>query len=155
MNDSPNPDAPLNLPLPAAPPHGRRRWVSLLLSLVIFASGIVIGAAGAAGFIRREILHVLRDPGAVPDRITQRLKTRLSLTDEQADKVQDILETRQRSLQAIRTRIQPEVVKQLRLAKEEVGDVLDDRQRERWEADFDRLRELWLPSMPARAGPPS
>jgi hypothetical protein len=120
-----------------------------MLGLVIFASGIVIGAAGAAVVIRREILHVLRDPGAVPARITKQLTRRLSLTAAQAGRVQDILEARQRSLRAIRVTIQPDILKQLLLAKAEVAAVLDEEQRERWEADFDRLSAIWIPPLPA------
>lgn len=154
MNASMNIDGPTNHPvsgsLPMAPTSGRRRWISLLLTLVIFVSGVLIGAAGAAGFIRREILHVLRDPAGAPARITQRLTRRLSLTDVQAGKIQGILEARQRSLQAVRATVQPEVMKQLLLAKTEVAGVLDEQQRQRWEADFDRLRELWIPPMPGK-----
>lgn len=154
MNDPANVDlatpAPVPGPLPVAPGRGRRRWVSLVLSVVIFVSGVLIGAAGAAGVIRREMLQALRDPSAVPARITQRLKRRLSLTDVQADEIQGILEARQRAVQAIRATVQPAVMHELLLAKTEVADVLDDEQRERWEADFDRLRDLWVPPLPAR-----
>lgn len=154
MNDSANVDRPTCQPLPGplsmAPASGRRRWISFLLTLVIFASGVLIGAAGAAGFIRREILQVLRDPAGAPARITQRLKRRLALTDAQTARVQGILESRQQSLQSIRATIQPEVMKELFLAKSEVAEVLDERQRERWEADFDRLRDLWVPPMPEK-----
>ena len=49
---------------------------------------------------------------------------------------------------AIRREFQPKVVDQLDQIRAEIGDVLNDSQRERWTKMFDDLRDHWLPPIP-------
>jgi hypothetical protein len=130
------------------PPPPRRRWGwTLLLLLAIFVSGLAIGAVGAVVYVRHQLLTAIHSPEVMPERLTQRLRRRLSLSDEQTAKVLAILQSRQRELQKIRARAQPEVEAQLNQVAEEIAAVLNPQQREKWLTGFRQMRELWMPPL--------
>lgn len=142
-------------PEPAAPParRPRRRWLWALLGLLVFALGAVLGAAGALLVVRARVLHALRQPDELPQRITGRLRRKLDLTDEQAEQVRAILERRYAELARIRRFAQPRVEAQLEWVRKEVADVLTPDQAARWRERFDRFRRVWIPPLPPRPSP--
>ncbi len=127
------------------PARRRRIWVSVLLGLVIFASGVIVG--GGATIVG--IVHLRYKGPPSPEKvstwITCRLCRELKLNDEQTEQVKNILQQRITSLQAIRYRVQPEIDVQLDALEEQIGDVLDDRQREKWRKIFAQRRRHWAP----------
>lgn len=143
---SSEPLAATPLPMPR-----RRRWLSWLLAVVIFVSGVVVGGGLAVALIHNRVLAALHHPEQAPERITQRLRRTLSLSDEQTAQVQAILHKRQQTLQEIRRRVQPEVETQIDEVEREVADVLTPEQRERWHRLLEQLRATWLPPMPPPA----
>jgi NADH dehydrogenase/NADH:ubiquinone oxidoreductase subunit G len=136
-------------PLPAPP--RRRRWLSIVLTLVVFISGFVLGAGTVAISIRNQALFALHHPEQEPARIAARLRRSLRLSDEQTQRVQQILEDRQAALESIRRDVQPRVVAELDLVEQQIAAVLDERQREQWEKSFRQLRETWIPPLKPRA----
>lgn len=130
------------------PPRRRRWWVSLVLALVIFGSGCIVGGAATLLVARNRILYALHHPEEGPARIAARLKRKLDLSDEQTQKVEAILAKRQAALAAIRRCVQPEVESQLDLVENEIAEVLDDAQRAEWHERIEALRATWLPPKP-------
>jgi len=126
----------------------RRRWLSVLLSLVIFFSGLIVGTGGTLIVIRNVALQRIHHPETVPDRIARQLRRKLRLDDEQTDQVRQIVAERQLAFQKIRRDVQPQIEAELDIARQQIGEVLDDDQREKWEAHFDHLRKTWLPPPP-------
>ncbi|MBN2476509.1 MAG: hypothetical protein JXB62_17980 [Pirellulales bacterium] len=136
------------LPRPAAPPR-RRAWVRLLLSLAIFVSGVVVGAGGTLIVVRNRVLHAVHHPEDMPAVIAARLRRTLSLRDDQAQQVEQILRQRQLALQEIRRRFQPQVETELDAVEAQISAVLDETQRVRWQKHFEHLRRTWMPAPPA------
>jgi hypothetical protein len=132
--------------LPAARP--RRRWLSIVLGLVIFASGAVVGGGATVLVAVRQVREMITHPERAPDRIVARLHSKLKLNQEQTKKVEQIVKRRQAALMEIRREVQPQVIEQLDLFEQEVADVLQPDQKQRWHALLANLRTQWVPPMP-------
>jgi hypothetical protein len=129
----------------------RKRWRAFFLGIMILLCGMVIGAGGTVVVMKRIILHAIQHPEEAPQRITDRVRNKLDLTEDQAAKVKAILTERQKKIQALRRQVQPEVQKELEKAKEDVAAVLKPDQAEKWRERFDHLR-IWFPALPANRG---
>ena len=112
-------------------PRGRRRlWLRALVALVIFVSGFVAGSGAAVVVIARRVMFAIQHPERAPQRITDRLRRKLSLADGQAERVLAILTERQQELMAIRRDVRPRVRALLDGTYNDVAEVLDGEQRE-------------------------
>ena len=127
----------------------RRRLATLALALVVFASGLAVGAGGATLVLARRAQQAIQHPDLQSDRVADRLKRRLNLRAEQLAQVRSILSRRQQALMRIRADVQPRVRDELLSVRDEVRGVLDPAQRQRWDVMFDELAERWSPPMPA------
>jgi hypothetical protein len=132
--------------LPSAP--ASRRWVTLLLCMLIFGSGCIVGIGGAVLFIRNQLMQAVHNPQEAPARVAIFLKRRLDLNEEQQTNIEDILRERQKSLMTIRAEIQPRIEEQLDLAQASIAAVLEDSKRETFLKRMKHLRETWTPPMP-------
>lgn len=135
-------------PVVSAVPRQRRWWVHLLLSLVIFASGGAVGVGVTLIVLRKGVLYALHHPREMPVKIAAGMRRHLQLSHEQVRQVEQILSQRQQVLQDIRRRVQPEVEAELDRVEQQVAEVLDQQQRERWREHFAQLRGTWLPPLP-------
>ncbi len=126
----------------------RRRWLSLMLAIVIFTSGFVAGGGITLVTLRNTLLYWVHHPEEFPPRAAARLRSKLDLTGEQTRRVEAILRRRQAVLQTIRREVQPRVIAELDLVEQEIAEVLTPEQRERWHARFTELRETWTPAIP-------
>jgi hypothetical protein len=137
-----------------------RRWlrlgIRLLLFLVIFLSGGVVGVGTTLLVLRHSFLVTVNNPDRVPGYLAAHLRRKLDLTEQQTAQVEDIFRRRQVVLQGIRRRVQPEIEVQLDQVEKEISNVLDDQQRPKWQQDFRELRRTWIPPLPPpAAAPPS
>ncbi len=71
----------------------RRRWVSVILTLVLLVSGVIVGAGSALLFVRHRALMRIRQPSEAVAMDTGRIQKSLGLTDQQARKVETIRKT--------------------------------------------------------------
>ena len=133
---------------PTAPPKKRRRWVTWLLALTIFASGGAVGAGLCAIAIVHGVRHALMHPEEAPHRITTRLKRPLSLSAEQSQQIEQIIAAHQQSLMKIRREVQPQIEQQLAELETEIAATLKPEQQTKWHAMVSKLRENWLPPVP-------
>lgn len=123
----------------------RRRWLTLLFAGLIFCAGLVSGAGFVTIVAVHRLQYAIHHPEEAPARVATTLQRRLSLDDDQKAKVEAIVAKRQVELMAIRQEFQPKVMQQLDQIRTEVGEVLNESQRERWTKMFDDLRDRWLP----------
>jgi hypothetical protein len=144
LPDPETPSSSLELPLP----RKRRPWRSFLLGLIILFCGILIGAGITVILLQRVVLYAIHHPEEVPNRLTERLRNKLSLTDEQTKKVKAILTERQKALRELRRVMRPKVERELEHLREDVAAVLDKDQSHKWRKRFDRLRRQWMPPPP-------
>jgi hypothetical protein len=150
MTQLPPPESQSPHELPKA--SRRHRWLAIVLAVVIFLSGFVIGSGTAVVFIHNHLINAVRYPNQAADRIAERLRRSLDLTDSQAAQVKAIIHKRQTALQDIRRRVQPEVEAQLDLVEREVSDVLEPQQQKKWHEMLEHLRTTWLPPTPPPSG---
>jgi hypothetical protein len=146
--ESPTSEGPPAAALPTRP--RRRRWLSILLGLVIFTAGVVVGGAGALVALRHTLLYAIHHPDEFPPQAAARLRSVLDLSDEQTRQVEQVLRNRQAALQAIRREVQPRVEAELDLVDRQVGEILTPEQRASWNARFAELRGIWIPPAPGR-----
>ena len=130
-----------------SPPLKRRRWVWLLLCVVIFVAGLASGVAVTVVFSVGTLQYLIRHPEGAPERITTFLTRKLSLDAQQRDQVLAIVTRHQVQIQAIRRQIRPQMDEQLDQVRGEIGAVLNESQRLTWDEMFDRLRERWTPTL--------
>ena len=151
-----------NTSLPTLPVHSRPvaaaargRWLRLLMFAAIFLSGVVVGLGATLLAVRQGVLYGIHHPEEMPVRIATRLRRPLNLNDRQARQIAAIIRQRQTHLQEIRRRFQPEVEAELERIYEDVREILDAQQRERWQQIYSRLRQTWIPPLPKpEATPP-
>jgi len=145
-----NPEIPNNVLQPLPPPAGRRRWLTILLALVVFVAGMASGAALTVHFAVSRLQFAIHHPEAAPPRIAAVIQRRLDLDDQQRAEVEKIVAKHQREIAAIRRQFQPEIVDELDLVRDEIAAVLKEPQRERWTQLFEHFKQRWLPPAPPK-----
>jgi len=127
-------------------PKRRRWWRDVVLGILLFACGVVVGGAAVSRFHAHRMLSVSQN-GIDRERMYHRLQRALDLNEEQAAKVRAIVGKGLDDLRAVRLRMRPEVEAALEGVRDEVAAVLDDTQKQKWESRFDQIRERWLPPL--------
>ncbi len=124
----------------------RRRWGwTLLLGIVIFVSGILVGGGLTFKVITSGLKRSFQDPAVLADLITHRMKKRLDLTEEQAVEVRRIIFEQQKVFQSLRRQVRPQLEAQIEKTRREMAAVLTPEQARKWEKRFDRFLRFWLP----------
>jgi hypothetical protein len=138
-------------PLPPGfilPPRRPRRWVRVVLALVIFFGGMAVGSAATVAIAVHRIRYALHHPEEAPRRIADVLTRKLDLSPNQREEVIQLIAVRQEHLQAIRRQDQPAVQAELEGLRHDIDGVLDPEQREKWNDLFDDAIARWLPPPP-------
>jgi hypothetical protein len=132
---------------PVAPAiRPRRRWVwPLLLALVIFVSGVLVGGGLTFKIITSGFKRAFQDPAASAERITNREKKRLDLTEEQVVQVRRIILEQQKAFQSMRKQVQPQLEAQIEKTRQELAAVLTPEQARKWGKRFNLFLKFWLP----------
>jgi len=139
-------------PLPAAP---RRRWrLTLLMGLVVFVSGGVCGVGLGMWLEKQHFLEIFRYPEKGPERIVERMRSRLQLDDRQAQQVQAIVQKRVAALEDVHRQVDPLLAKQLELFEAEVAEVLNPQQRVEWHKYMQPLPQKWYPLLAPKPSSP-
>jgi len=123
----------------------RRRWIAALAAIVIFVAGMASGAALTVLIAVRHFHDAIQHPEQAPERLAAHLERRLDLDEKQAAKIREIIAARQSELNAIRRRVWPEVMEQLKLLHEEITAELNPEQRRQWRTMIEQFHERWLP----------
>ena len=134
----------------------RRRWVwPVLLALVIFVSGVLVGGGLTFKIITSGFKRSFQDPEVSAERITNRMKRRLDLTDEQVVQVRRIILERQKAFQSMRKQVRPQLEAQIEKTRRELAAVLSPDQARKWEKRFGHFLKFWLPPQPGDPPPDS
>lgn len=134
-------------PLPVPAPAKSRWWVRLLFWAGLFFCGVVFGSSATWMGVQKEVVRVIHRPELAVPKVTARIRQELSLNDAQTAKVEQLVRQRQLALQSLRREIQPRLETELRQFQEEVSEVLDAKQRERWKIRTEQFRKLWFPPL--------
>jgi len=134
----------------------RRRWVrTVLLALVIFVSGVVVGSGLTFKVITSGFKRFFQDPEVLAEHITHRMKRQLHLTEEQSVQVRRIILEQQKAFQSLRKKVWPELEVQIEKTRRELAAVLTPEQARKWEKRFGHFLRFWLPPPPGDHPPDS
>ena len=131
-------------PSPSLYPPRRRWWRDVLLGLALFTCGVLVGGVVVTKVYTHRAMIIQRG-GFDKPRAFARLERALDLNEEQAKKVREILGKGLDDLKGIRRSVRPQVDTTLERIRADVAAVLDERQKKKWEARFDSVREQWFP----------
>jgi hypothetical protein len=120
-----------------------------MLMLVVFVSGVGVGAGGALLIVRNMVVRLIQHPEVALPEMAARIGSKLNLTPDQVHRVEQILLARQKSIEAIRSEVRPRLLQELDRLEQEVADALDPAQRQEWHDLCAHLRQTWLPPAPA------
>lgn len=128
-------------------------WVQVIVLLVVFASGIGVGALSATRYVIDRMQHYRTHPELLPEEITQSLARRLRLTAEQQSEVLKIIARRHALIEEARQASAPEIHSEFDLMEQEVAAILEKRQKEQWLATAEWVRSSFLPLNPQTSEP--
>ena len=145
-----DPDANVNLTASLRHAH---RWRMAVSGLVIFVAGITLGAAGALLVVkpgRRPPLN----PRMAAELTSRRMQEKLSLTPEQVDQIEAILQEHFETLEKLRETARPKISQAFEDMKTKIDAVLTEQQRSDWEEETSRLEQMFRRGMGRRRGGP-
>src|SRR3974390_1408711 len=119
-----------------------KRLKPWLLIFLVFLAGFAGGVVATRVAVRHFVLHVVRDPDFMRERIEHRISTRLRLDASQRAKVHEILLDTQGELKNLRGEFQPRFHSILNGAQSQIAAELTPEQRERFER-LQRENRIW------------
>lgn len=129
----------------------RRKWRSVAVCLAFLVLGGIIGSGATMAFFKSAFRRsIAMSPRDVADKTTSRFAKSLDLDSGQREKVHAITLAHVEELFRIRDEIKPRVGREFRDCYEEISEVLNGTQLERWQKhpgrDFVRrmLGDAWI-----------
>ena len=113
-----------------------------LLLFLVFVAGFAGGIVTTRVAVRHFVLHVVRDPDFMRERIEHRISMRLRLDSQQRTKVHEILLETQGELKTLRGEFQPRFHSILDQAQSKIASELTPEQREGFER-LQRENRIW------------
>lgn len=122
----------------------------VLYLLLVFASGVVVGALGHRFWALQEVEARPRSPQEFRRRYVEEMRTRLHLTDEQLRKLNEILDVTDARYREVRERMRPEMNAIQEEHANRVRAILTDEQR----VEYEKLRAERERRRKKEGGPP-
>jgi hypothetical protein len=136
-----------------AKPRRRRSW-TILLALIIFICGVLVGGGLSFKFVIAGYKRAFQDPDFLAEKIIRRMERRLDLSSDQVKQVREIILEQQKALQSLRKEFRPRLDSQIENTRKELGKVLTPEQAQKWEKIFARIQRFWLPPLPGESRGP-
>lgn len=120
------------------------RWKFWTILVVIFITGVLLGSAGTALYIRHVASGIFRgDSQALTRIIMIKMSSGLDLTDQQEIQAEKIIESGQVKWMNLRRELAPRVGKILQETVDELKVILSPRQAEELDHLFKEARDHW------------
>jgi Spy/CpxP family protein refolding chaperone len=132
----------LDVKLPMLRPNRSRSWLFALMSVVIFACGVVCGAATMR---MRSEEKPLAGWNGLLERVAHRMQRELELTELQREKIEHIVKAHQPELDRIRSRTLKETRSELQQVIEEMAVVLTTEQASRFRSQAQPRLDFHFP----------
>jgi len=130
----------------AGPPQGERRlWLRWVLPVVTFACGCLVGVGVTVTLTEWGVLNTMRRPGPDPQRIIAELKKELDLSPEQEQSVAKIVRAHDARMQQRHREMHPRLDADIKAFEAEMGAILNDAQRVKWQARCERMHSRFPP----------
>lgn len=129
-----------------------KNWKSILLLLLVFLAGLVVGVVGTRTAVRHFVQRAIANPERVQGFVERDLTWKLQLDKSQRVQLHEILSTSRGQLRELRQQIQPQMVLVFSNANSQITAMLTPEQQARYE----RFKASnYLLSHPLRPLPPS
>lgn len=122
-------------------------WVQLVLFLVVFGAGGVIGAVISLKSVYSRLDYYRQHPAALPDEVLPRLKKRLDLSDQQAAAVDRIFRKGHARMLALHGQVSADIHKAFNAMAAEIEAELETRQKRKWRETHERVSRIFLPPL--------
>jgi len=132
--------------------HRRKTVRQILLAVVIFVSGIVIGAGGMVLFFQYRVFRPPAQPKKMAAEVTRDIQGRLGLSDIQAGQVEAIFAKEFQTMDSIRNEFEAQIDAQRESLITEMEMVLTPEQFAQWRDEFQSRRRRMRGPFPP--GPP-
>jgi predicted PurR-regulated permease PerM len=132
------------LPNGVLPKPRRRRLLTALLMLAIFACGIIIGGGLTVKIIFSRVQDAARELSKIAERFTHRMTWYLNLTDQQSVQMEKIVNRNLARLQPLRNEIRSQLRQQMEKTRQELVKILTPAQATKLEKRFRHIRKTWL-----------
>lgn len=132
----------------------RRTALIMLMGLVIFASGAVVGIGSTILFLHYKMTRMRRNPHAMHREFAERIRDRLDLTEEQTRRVETILREHHEQLMTLHREMHPRLESSFEQMRADVADVLTPQQASRWSRDFHAIFPMGPPRSNGMPPPP-
>ncbi len=130
------------------PPPSSQRWRRVTLMMVIFLSGAIVGVVAGGYVAHQQMLFMLQHPEQIPDRILPRIRSQLSLNDEQTSQVDAIVRRRHAAMEVARSKCYPELVAEFEGMCSDIAKVLSPKQRDSWNELSELVKQRYLSAPP-------
>ena len=118
---------------------------AFLLVIVVFALGLVLGAALATTFVSRKLAAAGPPPPKdARHRMMETFKTRLALTPPEEEKLQAIFDDAHQQFKALHAAVKPQFDAIRDQMRNKIREILDDKQKAEFEVmvqEFDRRQK--------------
>jgi hypothetical protein len=134
--------------------HRRQIYLQMVVGAIILFCGIIIGS-GATFLHLKDRLIMRRPRPQLPD-VVEDIQSRYDLTDEQAEKVEDIFKRSRETMHALFEESRKKTEAEFQKISVEMKAILTSEQYQRWENDFKSRRRGpggFGPGGPGRRGP--
>jgi hypothetical protein len=134
--------------------HRRQIYLQMVVGAIILLCGIVIGSG--ATFLHLKDRMIMRRPRPQLPDVVEDIQSRYNLTDEQAEKVEDIFKKSRETMRTIFEESRKKTEAEFQKISVEMKGILTLQQYERWENDFKSRRRGpggFGPGGPGRGGP--
>jgi hypothetical protein len=133
--------------MPIAKPRRRRFW-TILLALIIFICGVLVGGGLSFKIVTAGYKRAFQDPGFLAEKIIRRMERRLDLSGDQVKQVREIVLEQQKAFQSLHKEFRPRMDGQIEKTRRDLSEVLTPEQVQKWEKSFARIQRFWLPPLP-------
>ncbi|MHB8770210.1 MAG: hypothetical protein ACYC7J_04360 [Syntrophales bacterium] len=136
-----------------AKPRRRRLW-TVLLALIIFICGVLVGGGISFKIVTAGYKRALQDPDVLAEKIVRRMERRLDLSTDQVKQVREIILEQQKAFQSLHREFRPRLDSRIEKTRKELAKVLTPEQAQKWERTFVRMHRFWLPPLPGESRSP-
>jgi hypothetical protein len=120
----------------------KRGWKLILLGVVIFFCGMVIGAGITFHAGHLMMFRAMNPQGRLAERITKHIDRDLHLTGEQKDQVGKIVADRVSAFRTILMESYGKITEQFALLNDQVVPILTEEQKAKWEEHHRKMQNV-------------
>jgi len=110
-----------------------KNWKSILLLLLVFMAGLVVGVVGTRVAVRHFVQRAMANPDRVQGFVERDLAWKLRLDESQRVQLHKILSTSRGQLRELRQQIQPQMTLVFSNANSQITAMLTPEQQARYE----------------------